>query len=56
MDITQVKDKWMEILGYMKTEFIISDALFKTWLLPMVPYALKEDKLIINFTNKELKC
>ncbi len=54
MDITQVKDKWMEILGYMKTEFIISDALFKTWLLPMVPYALKEDKLIINFTNKEL--
>ncbi|MBQ9768173.1 MAG: ATP-binding protein, partial [Lachnospiraceae bacterium] len=38
----------------MKTEFVIQDAVYKTWLLPMLPYALKENKLIVNFTNQQL--
>ena len=42
MDIKVIKDKWMEILEYMKTEFVIQDAVYKTWLLPMRPYALKD--------------
>ncbi|MGN1085335.1 MAG: chromosomal replication initiator protein DnaA [Lachnospiraceae bacterium] len=54
MDIKTIKNKWTEILEYMKTEFVIPDALYKTWLLPMYPYALKGNKLVINFTNKEL--
>ena len=54
MDIKTIKNKWTEILEYMKTEFIIADAVYKTWLSPMLPYALKENKLIINFTDKQL--
>ena len=54
MDIKTIKNKWTEILEYMKTEFVIPDALYKTWLLPMCPYAIKGNKLIIHFTNKEL--
>ena len=54
MDIKTIKNKWTEILEYMKTEFIIPDAVYKTWLSPMVPYALKGNKLVINFTDKQL--
>ena len=38
----------------MKTEFIIPDAVYKTWLSPMYPFALKGNHLIINFTDKQL--
>ena len=54
MDIKTIKNKWTEILEYMKTEFVIQDAVYKTWLLPMLPYALKDNKLIVNFTNQQL--
>lgn len=54
MDIKTIKHKWTEILEYMKTEFIIPDAVYKTWLSPMFPYALNGNKLIINFTDKQL--
>ena len=54
MDIKTIKNKWTEILEYMKTEFIIPDAVYKTWLSPMYPYALKGNNLIINFTDKQL--
>ena len=54
MDIKTIKHKWTEILEYMKTEFIIPDAVYKTWLSPMYPFALKGNKLIINFTDKQL--
>lgn len=54
MDIKTIKNKWTEILEYMKTEFIIPDAVYKTWLSPMFPYALQGNKLIINFTDKQL--
>ena len=33
MDIKTIKNKWTEILEYMKTEFIIPDAVYKTWPL-----------------------
>lgn len=54
MDIKTIKNKWTEILEYMKNEFIIPDAVYKTWLSPMYPYSLKGTKLVINFTDKEL--
>ncbi len=54
MDIKTIKNKWTEILEYMKTEFIIPDAVYKTWLSPMFPYALQGNKLVINFTDKQL--
>ena len=54
MDIKTIKHKWTEILEYMKTEFLIQDAVYKTWLSPMLPYALQENKLIINFTDEQL--
>ena len=54
MDIKTIKNKWTEILEYMKTEFFIPDAVYITWLSPMFPYALQGNKLIINFTDKQL--
>ena len=54
MDIKTIKHKWTEILEYMKTEFLIQDAVYKTWLSPMLPYALQENKLTINFTDEQL--
>ncbi|MBQ8799442.1 MAG: chromosomal replication initiator protein DnaA [Lachnospiraceae bacterium] len=54
MDIKTIKHKWTEILEYMRTEFMIPDAVYKTWLSPMFPFALNGTKLIINFTDKQL--
>ncbi len=54
MDIKTIKHKWTEILEYMRTEFMIPDAVYKTWLSPMSPFALNGTKLIINFTDKQL--
>lgn len=54
MDIKTIKNKWTEILEYMKNEFLIQDAVYRTWLLPLQPYSIKGSKLIINFTNIDL--
>lgn len=54
MDINTIKSKWKEILEYMKTEFMIQDAVFKTWILPMYPYAIRNDELIVGFTDTRL--
>ncbi len=54
MDIKTIKQKWTEILEYMKAEFAIQTPVYKTWILPLFPYALKDNKLIINFTNEQL--
>ena len=35
-----LKEKWNEILKYLKEEYDISDVSFDTWLLPLEVYAL----------------
>lgn len=54
MDIKTIKSKWTEILDYMKTEFGIQDAVHRLWITPMYPISLKDNKLIVNYTDKKL--
>ena len=35
-----LKEKWNDILKYLKEEYDISDVSFDTWLLPLEVYAL----------------
>ena len=35
-----LKEKWNDILNYLKEEYDISDVSFDTWLLPLEVYAL----------------
>ena len=37
-----LKEKWNDILKYLKEEYDISDVSFDTWLLPLEVYANKK--------------
>lgn len=54
MDIKTIKGLWTDILDYMKNEFTIQDAVFRTWVLPLFPYSLNQNKLTIGFSDKKL--
>ncbi len=43
-----VKSRWLEILDYVKTELKLSDVSFKTWLLPLQVYDVRENKILIS--------
>ena len=40
-----LKEKWNEILKYLKEEYDISDVSFDTWLLPLEVYALNSREI-----------
>lgn len=42
-----IKNKWDEILQFMRTEFDMQDVSYKTWLLPMKPYKYEDGKFYI---------
>lgn len=42
-----LKDKWNEILNIIQQEYDISDVSFKTWLLPLKLYSVKDDTITI---------
>ena len=52
-----IKEKWQQILLFMKNEFEIMDISFNTWLAPLKPYALIDDKLyiIVSEDNEQIK-
>lgn len=54
MDISTIKNLWTDVLDYMKVEFTIPDAVFKTWILPLFPYSVHGNNLIIGFSDKKL--
>ena len=43
-----LKEKWNEILKYLKEEYDISDVSFDTWLLPLEVYALEQPGNIVK--------
>lgn len=42
-----IKEKWLDILNLMKEEHDIMKVSFSTWLMPLQPYALLGDELIV---------
>ena len=48
--INVIKDKWNEIIEYLRNEFGINDVLFRTWILPLsiLSYENKFQKLRIR--------
>ena len=42
-----IKEKWNEILSYMKEEYSITDVAYRTWLLPLSVYSITENNIII---------
>jgi chromosomal replication initiator protein len=47
-----IKDKWNEILEYLKIEHCITDVSFKTWLLPLKVYSVKDNLITISIDDK----
>ena len=43
-----LKEKWNDILKYLKEEYDISDVSFDTWLLPLEVYALEQPGNIVK--------
>ena len=43
-----LKEKWNDILKFLKEEYEISDVSFDTWLLPLEVYALEQPGNIVQ--------
>ena len=43
-----LKEKWDEILNYLKVEHEISDVSFNTWLLPLQIYSVEQPGNIVK--------
>ncbi len=48
----EIQDKWDEILEYLKIEHAITDVSFKTWLLPLKVYEVKDNLITISIDDK----
>lgn len=46
-----LKEKWNDILKYLKEEYDISDVSFDTWLLPLEVYALEQPGNIVKICS-----
>ncbi|MCR5824531.1 MAG: chromosomal replication initiator protein DnaA [Lachnospiraceae bacterium] len=42
-----IKEKWNEILSYMKEEYSITDVAYRTWLLPLSVFSTTDNTIII---------
>ncbi len=42
-----IKEKWEEILSYMKEEYSITDVAYRTWLLPLSVFSITDNTIII---------
>ena len=51
---TLVKEKWTEILDYLKKEFSITDVSYRTWLLPLSPYDVSEHIITITVDDNKV--
>lgn len=47
-----IQDKWEEILEYLKIEHCVTDVSFKTWLLPLKVYSVKDNLITISIDDK----
>ena len=50
--MNEIQDKWDEILEYLKIEHCVTDVSFKTWLLPLKVYSVKDNLITISIDDK----
>ena len=48
----EIKDKWSEIITYLRDEYQINGVLFRTWIEPLEVISFQNDTLVIAI-NKE---
>lgn len=46
-----LKEKWSEIISYMRSEYGINDVAYQTWIAPLAVYDLKDDTLVISIDD-----
>ena len=49
-----IQTKWDEILEYLKIEYSISEVSFKTWLLPLKVYDVKDNLITILIEDEKI--
>lgn len=49
-----IQKKWDEILEYLKIEYSVSEVSFKTWLLPLKVYDVKDNLITILIEDKKI--
>ena len=48
-----LKEKWEDILEYMKEDHEITNVSFDTWLRPLVPYSIEEDNIYVSYPGEK---
>ena len=49
-----IKEKWNDILEFMKTEYNITDVAYRTWLLPLSVHSVENDTIIISVDDSKI--
>ena len=49
-----IKEKWNDILEFMKTEYNITDVAYRTWLLPLSVHSVKDNTIIISVDDSKI--
>ncbi|MBP3610090.1 MAG: chromosomal replication initiator protein DnaA [Lachnospiraceae bacterium] len=50
-----IKEKWNDILEFMKTEYSITDVAYRTWLLPLSVHSVTNDAIIISVDDSKIE-
>ena len=49
----EIKDKWNEIITYMRDTYNINGVLFRTWISPLTIVSCDNDTIILAIDEKE---
>lgn len=49
-----IKEKWNDILEFMKTEYSITDVAYRTWLLPLSVHSVTDNTIIISVDDSKI--
>ena len=49
-----IKEKWNDILEFMKTEYNLTDVSYRTWLLPLSVHSVKDNTIIISVDDSKI--
>lgn len=48
----EIKDKWSEIITYLRDEYLINGVLFRTWIEPLEVISFQNDTLVIAINEQ----
>ena len=52
--VNEIKEKWPDILAYLKNEYDISDISFNTWILPLEITAVEDHTIILMVPEESI--